>query len=118
MNSYDSFDHWYDAQSTHDKKIINRLRELIDETAPRLTEASKWGNGVWATGELPLLYIHTKPDHVEFGFFAGASLSDPNNLLRGKAKYVRHIPLQTIDDINGPAFASLIREAVRAPAYK
>jgi hypothetical protein len=118
MKTHDSFADWYRGQSTHHKKSIAKLRKLVNDTAPKLLESSKWGNGVWLKGDLPIIYIHTKPDHLQFGFFAGANLSDPGNLLRGSGKYVRHIRVENTEDVDETVFATMIRKAVRAPAYR
>ena len=118
MKTYDSFDEWYRDQTTEHKNIITRLRNLVNDTSPKLVESSKWTNGVWLKRDLPIIYIHTEPDHVQFGFFGGAYLSDPNNLLRGKGKQVRHIRVEEINDIDESKFVTMIRKAVRAPSYK
>jgi len=117
MKTYDSFGSWYRDQSLKHKRIISRLRKLVCEVAPRLVETSKWTNGVWLKGDLPIIYIHTEKDHVQLGFFAGATLNDPKKLLRGKGKQVRHIRVEGIGDIDATAFATMIRRAVRAPSY-
>ncbi len=118
MKTYDSFADWYRDQSTYQKQIISKLRMLVGDTAPKLVESSKWTNGVWLKGDLPIIYIHTEPDHVQFGFFAGANLADPGKLLRGKGKHVRHIRVENIEDVDKTAFATMIRKAVRAPSYR
>lgn len=118
MKTYDSFGDWYKDQSTAHKKIIARLRKLVSEVAPQLVESSKWTNGVWLKGDLPIIYVHTEPDHVQFGFFAGASFTDPKKLLRGRGRQVRHIRVEKIEDIKEAAFATMTRKAVRAPSYR
>ncbi len=118
MKTHDSFESWFKDQTPKQKLIIAKLRTLVSKVAPKLTEDSKWSNGVWLKHDLPIIFIHTKPDHIQFGFFAGASLTDPRGLLRGKGKYVRHIRVESMEDIDEAAFATLIRKAVRAPSYK
>lgn len=118
MKTYSSFSEWHKAQPAAQRKIIAKLRQLVADIAPKLKETSKWGNGVWLKGELPIIYLHTKSDHLQFGFFAGAGFPDPKKLLQGKGKFVRHIPLKSGEDIDEPALATMIRKAVCAPAYK
>lgn len=76
------FADWFKDQSQGQQKIIRALRKLVAEVAPKLIESSKWTNGVWLKGDLPIIYIHTEPDHVQFGFFASAAFADPNELRR------------------------------------
>ena len=118
LKTYASFADWYQDQSPRQKKIITRLQKLVSKVTPQLVESSKWTNGIWLKGNLPIIYIHTAPDHVQFGFFAGASFTDPKNLLRGTGKHVRHIRVENIEDIDERTFATMIRKAVSAPAYR
>jgi len=41
-----------------------------------------------------------RADHVQLGFFRGASLEDPKQLLRRKGQYVRHIPVRKRSQID------------------
>lgn len=118
MKTFDSFDHWYEHQTPQQKRVITRLRSLVRKVAPTLLETSKWTNGVWQKGDLPLIFIHTEPDHIQFGFFGGAALSDPKKLLRGKGKFIRHIRVEKIEDVDDAVFAAMIRKALKAPAYR
>lgn len=118
MNSYESFESWYQDQPSDQIHIIDKLRSLVSDVSPNLVETSKWGNAAWLKKDLPIIYIHTKADHMQFGFFAGANLPDPENLLQGNGKYVRHIRINSISDINKNKFSSLIQSAIDAPPYK
>lgn len=118
MRTHASFDDWEAAQEPGRLPVIRRLRELVKRAGPRLVESSKWGNGCWLAGDLPLLFLHAADDHLQFGFFGGALLNDPDGLLRGRAKFVRHVRIEGLDSIEEKALATLIRRAVRAPAYR
>ena len=118
MKSYRTFDAWAETQPPRHQLAIGQLRSLVADVAPNLVETSKWGNACWLKKDLPLLFLHAEDDHLQFGFFAGALLNDPDALLRGKGKYVRHIRVETAADIQTDAFSSMIRRAVRAPAYR
>ncbi|WP_413576182.1 DUF1801 domain-containing protein [Bdellovibrio sp. HCB290] len=118
MKTFETFAKWNQAQSAAHKRIISKLRKLVAEVAPQLEESSKWGNGVWLKGELPIIYIHTEKDHLQFGFFVGALLADPKKVLRGSGKYVRHIRIESASDLDEAIIASMVRKAVKAPPYK
>ena len=64
--------------------MIGALRRFVKREAPRLEESVKWGNGCWLKSGVPVAYVYSAPDHVQFGFFHGASLEDPKGPLRGK----------------------------------
>ena len=118
MKTYDSFQAWYKDQSTSQKRLIAALRRVVNEVAPKLVESSKWTNGVWLKGDLPIIYVHTETDHLQFGFFAGATFTDPKKLLKGKGKFVRHIRIESSKDIDEKVLATMIRKAIKAPPYK
>jgi hypothetical protein len=54
------------------------------------------------------------PDHVTLCFIQDApSLPDPERLLQGSGKVVRHIKLSSARDLDSPAIRALIKAAVR-----
>jgi len=114
MESYDTFDLWAADQTAKHRKISNALRRLVQKTAPSLTESVKWGNGCWVGKKFPVAYLHAEADHLQFGFFGGAGLADPKKLLKGNGKFVRHIKVRTVEDIDAAAFSRLIRQAVKS----
>jgi hypothetical protein len=64
-------------------------------------------------GKAPVAYVYSAPDHVQFGFFRGSALSDPNGLLKGEGKFVRHIKVRKRSDIDQTAFETILRQAVK-----
>jgi len=52
-------------------------------------------------------------EHVTFIFLRGAALPDPEKLLEGKAKGVRHVKLRSVADVKRPGVKKLIAEAVK-----
>ena len=112
MKRYASFDEYFADQSSKNRTMIGALRRFVKREAPRLEESVKWGNGCWLKDGTPVAYVYSAPDHVQFGFFAGASLEDPKGLLRGKGAYVRHVRLTKSADIEPGAFRALLRQAV------
>jgi hypothetical protein len=51
-----------------------------------------------------------KKGYVNFGFFFGASLPDPKNLLIGEGKRLRHIKIWSVEEAKNPALAKLIAQ--------
>ena len=100
--------------------VLSRLRALILEADPEITEERKWKkpsnpagvptwchNGIICTGE-------TYKSVVKLTFAKGASLSDPaglfNSSLDGNTR--RAIDFREGDEPNEPALKALIRAAV------
>lgn len=56
-------------------------------------------------------YLMPQKDYVNLGFFRGTSLPDPENLLEGTGKKLRHIKVRTLGSAQNSALQDLIREA-------
>ncbi|MGH7964071.1 MAG: DUF1801 domain-containing protein [Candidatus Binatia bacterium] len=94
-------------------KVLARLRKLILDAAPDLTEEWKWGTAVWTNKGL-VCSAGAFKDHVKLNFFKGASLKDPKRLFNAGlgAKSTRAIDFNEGDDIDASALKALIRAAV------
>ncbi|MGQ0569128.1 MAG: DUF1801 domain-containing protein [Armatimonadota bacterium] len=94
-------------------KMLARLRKLILEAAPGITEEWKWGTAVWSQAG-NVLAAGAFKDHVKLNFFTGASLKDPQKLFNAgfEAKTSRSIDFSQGDQINEPALKELVRSAV------
>ena len=111
MKKYASFDEYLADQSPKNRSLIRALRTFIRRAAPALEESVKWGNGCWLKGKVPVAYVYSAPDYVQFGFFRGAELKDPHKLLHGNGQYVRHIKVHKPSDIDEAAFRALLLQA-------
>ena len=113
MKRYATFEEYFADQAPKNRSIIRVLRKFVAREAPQLDESVKWGNGCWLKGKAPVAYVYSAPDHVQFGFFAGARLKDPKGLLRGEGKFVRHIRLMKPSAIDESSFRVLLKQAAR-----
>lgn len=111
MKAYGTFDEYLEDQGPKNRLIIRALRVFVRRIEPGLNEAVKWGNGCWIGRAGPVAYVYSDLGYVQFGFFMGSSLKDPNGLLEGKGRYVRHIKVRSRSAINERAFAALLRQA-------
>lgn len=101
--------------------MLARMRKLILEADPQMTETVKWrkptspdGVPVWEHGGI-VCTGEIYRDKVKLTFAKGASLDDPKGLfnasLEGNAR--RAIDLFEGDAIDATAFKALVREAAR-----
>ena len=100
-------------------KLLTRLRKLILETAPELSEEWKWDTPVWAyKGNVVACGVFK--DHVRLNFFKGASLKDLKKLFNAglEAKTSRGIDFTEDSKIDGVSLKDLIREAVALHSAK
>ena len=94
-------------------KMLARLRRLILEASPGITEEWKWDTAVWSQDGL-VCSAGVFKDHVKLNFFRGASLKDPKKLFNAglDAKATRAIDLGEADDLDEAALKDLVRSAV------
>jgi hypothetical protein len=57
-------------------------------------------------------YIAAARSHVNLGFCRGALLSDPNRVLEGEGKTMRHIKFRSESDVKRPFVRRYIRAAI------
>jgi hypothetical protein len=58
-----------------------------------------------------MVYIMPHSKHVNLGFFKGAHLDDPDGLLEGTGKGLRHVKLRNKEGVDTPAIRALIQRA-------
>jgi hypothetical protein len=61
----------------------------------------------------PLCCFMVGKEHVTFAFMRGAALPDPEKLLEGKGKGVRHVKLRSVADVKKPGVKRLVVEAAK-----
>lgn len=112
MKKYDSFIDWKNDQSNENQTLISSLQKLIKEVGPQLTLSVKWGQGCFLDVGRHVMYIHTKPNYIQLGFYNGYSLEDPAGLLQGNGKFVRFIAIKSKKDIDADNFKALINQVI------
>jgi len=88
--------HWFDAMRNCGDDVL----ELIHDGCP-----------VACVEDVPFGYVNVFKAHVSVGFFLGAQLPDPNRLLEGSGKRMRHVKLKPGVPVNAVALAKLIEAA-------
>jgi hypothetical protein len=78
------------------------VRELVHDGFPTACVA-----------DAPFAYVAVFKNHVNVGFFHGASLPDPARLLEGTGKYMRHVKIKPNVDVDEPALQALVIAAYR-----
>jgi hypothetical protein len=80
--------------------------------APAATESIKWGQPVYEHHG-PFAYMTAFTTSVNFGFWRGAELPDPNDALTGGGGRMRHIKLFGPADVNPKVLTELVRAAAK-----
>lgn len=99
---------------------VSRLRALINQAEPEVTEEAKWRKATNPDG-VPtfscaglICTVETYKDKVKVTFAKGASLDDAEGLFNASLDAGTRRAIDTFegDDLNEAAFVALIREAV------
>lgn len=91
-------------------EIVAAVRQIILEVVPDAKESIKWAQPVYENFG-PFAYMKAFKKAVNFGFWRGVDLKDPEGLLQGSGEKMRHVKLTGMDDIKPQAFTDFVRQA-------
>src|SRR5262249_28761746 len=100
-------------------ELALRLREFVFNQAPEANEKLFRSYAVslsysltnrWTDG---FCHIVVYRNHVNLGFNKGAQLPDPNGLLEGTGKMIRHLRITSADDLKKSFLLRFIRSAIK-----
>jgi hypothetical protein len=91
--------------------IVDALRRLVREHAPKASEAIKWAQPVFEENG-PFAYVRASKSHVTFGFWRGVELSAPEGLLEGDGDRMKHVKIVGVKEIRAEVLGDLVRQAV------
>jgi hypothetical protein len=89
--------------------ILDVLPEAFEVVWPRQRTVG-YGTGPKKMSE-HFSWLAVAKAHVTLGFFYGAELLDPDGLLEGTGKRLRHVKLRTGAELEWPALRALLRRA-------
>ena len=112
-----TFDDVIAEASPEVKEIAHAARALLAEAMPGLTEVPWRHQKTVGYGVGPkkmsehFCYLAPHTHHVNLGFMYGAELDDPEGLLEGNGKLLRHIKIRSLEELRRPAVKSLVEQA-------
>ncbi len=111
-----------EAYDRHISDLALALRQIVLEEAPHASESvyQVYTVAIWFgfSGKMKdmFCYITTHAKHVNLGFPRGASLADPNRVLEGDGKTMRHIKFASLGDVERPFVRRYIQAAMEQAA--
>ena len=66
------------------------------------------GHPTACIGDAAFVYVNAFKGHLSVGFFRGAEIADPEGLLEGTGKFMRHVKLSPDSDVDATALKRLI----------
>lgn len=86
------------------------LRRLVLDACPDFTESIKWGNPVYELSG-KVCYLGATKAYVSLGFFNGAALHDPDGIIEGTGKKMRHVKVRDLNETARKQLTSYVKEA-------
>jgi len=106
-----SVDAWMREHPADLASIARRWFEVMRLCGDDVRELLHDGHPTACVGDAAFAYVNVFSAHVNVGFFAGASIADPEGLLEGTGKFMRHVKLRPGHEVNAAALTTLINVA-------
>lgn len=113
----DGFEEILADASPHVRDLVTRTRALIKDVMPSVVEVPWPRQRIVGYGVGPrkmsehFCYIAVHTTHVNLGFNYGSELPDPEALLQGSGKLLRHTKITTPEDLANPPLRRLLEIA-------
>ena len=92
---------------TFDTAFVDVMRHCGDDVRELLHD----GHPTACVGDAAFAYVNAFRAHVNVGFFRGTEIADPEGLLQGTGRFMRHVKLRPDRAVDAAAVARLITAA-------
>jgi hypothetical protein len=117
INDYGTFEDAVAKAGAHARELAYQLRKLVVAVMPDVVEVpwprmrmASYGVGPKKKSE-HFCYISAQKADVNLGFYYGAELPDPEGLLQGTGKLLRHVKIREPKAIRSQALRRLLEAA-------
>jgi hypothetical protein len=107
----DAVDRWMAAHPGGLGAIAKRWFEVMRGCGGDVRELLHDGHPTACVDGAGFAYVNAFTSHVNVGFFRGAELADPEGLLAGTGRFMRHVKLRPAADVDAAALSGLIHAA-------
>lgn len=108
-----AIEEWLASKPSNLASIARTWFDVMRRCGDDVRELMHDGFATACVDDAPFAYVGVFKAHVNVGFFQGAALPDPDGLLEGTGKYMRHVKLKP-----GVAYRDSSLEALIAGAYR
>src|SRR5437868_11607188 len=102
---------WMHEHSDGLGAIAERWFEVMRGCGDDVRELLHDGHPTACVGDAAFAYVNAFKAHVNVGFFRGAEIADPEGLLLGTGKFMRHVKLWPGRDVDATTLMKLIETA-------
>ena len=106
-----AIDRWLKDRCGELGSMAQQWFEVMRSCGDEVRELMHDGCPTACLGDVPFGYVNVFSAHVNVGFFQGASLPDPDRLLVGDGKRMRHVKLKPGSEVDASALKRLIDTA-------
>lgn len=94
------------------QKVVVALRKLIRSADKGIEERVKWGWPCYIWQGKIICGIMQTRESINFVLYRGAELNDPDFLIEGSGKAMRHVKLRALQDLKRKQFLSFIHQTI------
>ena len=102
---------WMQEHSDELGAIAQHWFQLLRACGDEVQELLHDGHPTACVADAAFGYVNAFKDHVNVGFFRGADIADPEGLLEGTGKFMRHVKLRPERNVDATALIKLIETA-------
>jgi len=102
---------WMEEHTGELGEIAKRWFEVMRKCGDDVRELLHDGHPTACITDAGFAYVNAFRAHVNVGFFRGAAIPDPDGLLEGTGKFMRHVKLRPGQTVDAVALTKLIRTA-------
>lgn len=112
MARFTDFQDWLRTVRPEHRSLVEALRGLVLDVEPRFQEyIDPWGAPVFSLDGVARIYLMDFSRHVNLGLYNGSLMPDPEGIMEGTGKRLRHIKVRP----EGPP-AEVLRRYIRLSA--
>ena len=104
-------ENWINDRSGALGAIAKDWFEVMRDCGDDVRELLHDGHPTACVADVAFAYVNAFTAHVNVGFFHGAGLPDPNQLMEGTGKFMRHVKLRPESGIDTAALLQLVGSA-------
>jgi hypothetical protein len=113
VKSDPSVEVWFASPHHEMRQVAKPWFDRLRASGPDVCELVHDGHPTACLGPAAFGYVDAFSAHINIGFYFGAALTDPQGLLEGGGKRVRHVKVHWGQPVDTAALEALIAEAYR-----
>ncbi len=102
---------WMNEHSDELGAIAKYWFDVMRDCGDDVREVLHDGHPTACVADAAFACVNAFKAHVNVGFFRGAELPDPNGLLEGTGKFMRHVKLRPEGEVDASALVKLVSAA-------